>query len=327
MNGSRDALAIRNFIDALATDAFVLERTRENVEGPAPDWDQEQFWYVLMGCLLTTQQKSATGSAVSRFLSVKPFPLSLSVCRTNPGYEFVTRVLTDFGGIRFTSKIAWQANDNLKRLENGLWFQVEHLFNQLRAQRKRQPQPADKAAERDAARFVDGHFAGFGPKQSRNLWQWLGITRYEIPLDSRVANWVSKNLSFSIDIPKLGDARYYEARLDRLQAVCAEANVLPCVFDAAAFNDENKPIPEIGRLPSGLQHGRTTLPGFVNVNGQITIRDTAIPGTDHLQRIYQLGCSHCGHVCGANGSDIHERRCPNCQDGAEGLPLSRGTHA
>ena len=32
--------------------------------------------------------------------------------------------------------------------------------------------------------------AGFGPKQARSLWQCMGVTQYEIPLDSRIADWV-----------------------------------------------------------------------------------------------------------------------------------------
>lgn len=65
---------------------------------------------------------------------------------------------------------------------------------------------------------------------------------------------------------------------------------------------------------------RTTQSGHVNRNGQVVIRNTALPGTDHSQTIYQLGCSECGHVYGANGSDIHLRLCPQCQGGAPGLP-------
>jgi hypothetical protein len=66
---------------------------------------------------------------------------------------------------------------------------------------------------------------------------------------------------------------------------------------------------------------KTTTPGYVNRNGQIVIRKTELPGTDHLQTVYQLGCSKCGYVYGANGSDIHLRRlCPECQKGAKGLP-------
>jgi hypothetical protein len=65
----------------------------------------------------------------------------------------------------------------------------------------------------------------------------------------------------------------------------------------------------------------TTQLGFVNPNGQTVIRRTDIPGTDHLQYTYVMRCTHCNHQYGVNGSDTHHRRCPNCQDGAPGLPL------
>ncbi len=65
----------------------------------------------------------------------------------------------------------------------------------------------------------------------------------------------------------------------------------------------------------------TTVTGYVNVNGQVTIRDTRLPGTDHLQRVYQVACSYCGYNYGANGSDLHDRKCPKCQNGKPGLPV------
>ena len=63
----------------------------------------------------------------------------------------------------------------------------------------------------------------------------------------------------------------------------------------------------------------TTRIGFVNRNGQVNERATDLSGNDHLQKIYVLRCEHCGHPYGANGSDIFQRKCPNCQDGALGL--------
>jgi hypothetical protein len=71
----------------------------------------------------------------------------------------------------------------------------------------------------------------------------------------------------------------------------------------------------------------TTETGYVNPNGQVVIRDTGTSGTDKFQRIYQLACSNCGHIYGANGSDCHLRRCPKCQGGAEGLPLRMSANA
>jgi PHP family Zn ribbon phosphoesterase len=63
----------------------------------------------------------------------------------------------------------------------------------------------------------------------------------------------------------------------------------------------------------------STKPGFVNRNGQVVIRNAGIPGTDHGQKIYQIGCSSCGEVYGANGTDIFERKCPKCGEGMPGL--------
>ncbi len=65
----------------------------------------------------------------------------------------------------------------------------------------------------------------------------------------------------------------------------------------------------------------TTEPGYTNNNGQTVVRPTGLSGTDHLQRIYVLRCSKCDQEYGANGSDIHERKCPNCQGGRPGLPF------
>jgi hypothetical protein len=63
----------------------------------------------------------------------------------------------------------------------------------------------------------------------------------------------------------------------------------------------------------------TTEPGYRNRNNQVVVRSTGLPGNDHLQSIYVLRCRNCENEYGANGSDIHLRRCPSCQGGAAGL--------
>jgi hypothetical protein len=85
---------------------------------------------------------------------------------------------------------------------------------------------------------------------------------------------------------------------------------------------------EEARKQRSLQSGRTKEPGyttkvgFVNDNLQVVIRNTGLPGTDYGQQIFQMGCSICGHVYGANGADIHDRKCPKHGGGAEGLKYS-----
>jgi hypothetical protein len=64
--------------------------------------------------------------------------------------------------------------------------------------------------------------------------------------------------------------------------------------------------------------------GYVNKHGQKNLgrRQPPLAGTDHGQFVYVLNCTACGFVYGANGSDIHLRKCPNCQKGRPGLALS-----
>jgi hypothetical protein len=312
-----DVVSVQSLIARSSDTYFFRDRRARNITPPPPEFSFREFWRVLLGCLLTTQQRSTKGSPVDRILEMTPFPLSFEACKAQQSVQrFVLKGIEDFGGIRRGITISSQAAENWTRLERGLWKQAEEWFLSLQQQRSREPERGDSVLEREAAHWADQNFAGLGPKQSRNLWQWLGLTRFEIPLDSRVTNWLNDNLATKIDVKRLGQLRYYESALDGVQAICEKAQVVPCELDAAAFDYEDL----------GLGNGKiraTTEPGFTNPFGQITIRNTGLPSTDHNQYGYQLACSKCGHVYGANGSDIHERRCPNCQGGRPGIPFMR----
>jgi hypothetical protein len=108
---------------------------------------------------------------------------------------------------------------------------------------KETPQP--KETERICATGVDKLLKGFGPKQSRNLLQWLGLTQHEIPIDSRVIKWLrglGKSDSLHLlSSTALGEAGYYCCIMDTIQALCGEAEVLPCIFDASVFASFEKP--------------------------------------------------------------------------------------
>ena len=75
----------------------------------------------------------------------------------------------------------------------------------------------------------------------------------------------------------------------------------------------------------------TTQIGFTNTHGQRCAGHRGVRGTDHLQYAYKVECTVCGYVYGANGSDLHERLCPECQSGAPGIPYwqlpSAGRHS
>ena len=72
---------------------------------------------------------------------------------------------------------------------------------------------------------------------------------------------------------------------------------------------------------TGFRDGgaRTTRVGYVNRNNQECGGHRGRAGTDHNQMAYRMECLHCGHVYGANGSDVFQRKCPGCQGGEAGI--------
>jgi molybdopterin synthase catalytic subunit len=70
-----------------------------------------------------------------------------------------------------------------------------------------------------------------------------------------------------------------------------------------------------GRVQMGK---RTTSPGYENINKQVVVAATDLPGTHPNQQSYRLKCLICGHTYLANGCDIHNRRCPAHDTGASG---------
>jgi hypothetical protein len=208
---TRDIRAVQRLLCSTGKKKFVRDRLRRNVTGKPLRFSRERFWRVMMGCLMTTQQKSGPDSPVARFMRIKPFPLRLLSCSKSGVRRVVRRKLSRFGGIRMAPTIAKQAAANYKWLEAGGWKLVAQHYDTLWRQRGRAPRDGDGEVEMLAARFIDEHLKGFGPKQARNLWQWLGITRNEIPLDGRITKWLNENvLGLTLNSAVLGDRGYYE---------------------------------------------------------------------------------------------------------------------
>lgn len=189
----------------------------------------------MIGCLLTSQQRAAPNSPVTRFLLTKPFPLRLELCREESHLEsFVTETLKAFGGIRFSTRIGVFARANLNYLNEDGWIPTFNVFETVRLH-------SNPETERQAARYIDKHFRGFGPKQSRNLVQGLGLSRFEVPIDSRITKWLNE-LPFAITLAAegLNDPNYYEFVSDGFQKLAEAAEMFPCVLDAVIFSSPDK---------------------------------------------------------------------------------------
>lgn len=96
-----DVRLVRSIVHQQKDNPFVLARAERNLATTKPPVRKATFWQSLVGCLLTTQQRSGPRSAVSLFIRARPFPLSYAVCCKKRNLQtFATQVISRFGGIR-----------------------------------------------------------------------------------------------------------------------------------------------------------------------------------------------------------------------------------
>lgn len=226
-----DIRRLRTEYETQRNNSFVLNRIRRNVERNIPQVTKETFWEAHVAALLTTQQRSGPNTAVSRFISARPFALSFEKCAKSVNLrEMVERAISNFGGIRRGPTIARECETNLNWLNNDGWQRCFRLTEKLL-------DDGSAATERNAAESVDMNLAGFGPKQARNLLQMLGLTKYEIPIDSRITRWLNKNdFPIKLTAGPLSDLNYYNFIMDGIKELCSAAGILPCVMDAVIFS-------------------------------------------------------------------------------------------
>lgn len=226
---SKDVKLVQEIVEAHKDKAIVADRFDRNLRPNKPPVKQKEFWLRSVCCLVTSQQPSGEDSRVARFVKRTPFPLGLDVCRQSKKLRQLAEKTISSAGLRFNERIAGFVVHNLDYMENGGWKETKEVIEPLRKNHSVQD-------EREAADFIDTQFKGFGPKQSRNLLQWLGLTQYEIPLDSRITKWLNKHgFPVRLSAGALGDRNYYNFISEGIQELCRQSDVKPCVLDAAIF--------------------------------------------------------------------------------------------
>jgi hypothetical protein len=235
----RDVAKIQEFYKIHENNNFVARRRKRNVNKELPVFTHEIFWEVMVSCLLTTQQRSGPQSAVTRFISSKPFPLNYKTCKQEINLKsFAETTITQFGGIRRGATLAEEITENYSWLNNRGWAFVDSMVSQLIAVGtvEEEISASDKIADR---------LKGFGPKQSRNLLQALGLTKYEIPIDSRISKWMNDfGFPLQLSATALSDRNYYNFVSEGFRRMCAASGIYPCLLDAAIFSSFDDEWPE-----------------------------------------------------------------------------------
>jgi hypothetical protein len=201
-----------------------------NVRRNGIDLSKGNIWRVLVGCQVTTQQRSGPNSAVSRFLNSESPALDIRSCRGSKNLsDLLERELTA-AGLRRAHIIASNLTAIWTHLEGGEW---KILLTHLETLRTYSTSLKEKGV---VGYLLAGKYPGLGQKQSRNFVQWIGLSRYEVPLDSRVLKKMREfGSSFVPSGAALTDEAVYLFVQDCLQQVSRALDIYPCMLDACIF--------------------------------------------------------------------------------------------
>jgi hypothetical protein len=235
-NISQDDISKVKKVIADNKNAFLRARQLRNVEKQNIVIDKDKIIKTMIMCLLTSQQRSGPNSTVGQFLRLNPFPVTIGkLTAVNDVEKFIKDTLQQNGLTRYVNRISSFFASNYMKIVERNWT----LINDLEALKISD----SKIKERNIADNLANDFDGFGPKQSRNFLQALGLTKYEIPIDSRITTWLN-DFGFPVTLTSspLGDKGYYHFVSDGIQELCEKAEIYPCLLDAAIFssfdNDE-----------------------------------------------------------------------------------------
>lgn len=214
---------------------FVVARIKRNIQKVNLDINGDSVMKSMVMCILTSQQRSGPNTPVGRFIQKVPFPITLETLgSTADPEEFIRTTLQSNGLNRYINKIPKFLVSNYKFLQSTNWKIINLIKQHLKSE-------SNNISERELANYINDNFQGFGPKQSRNFLQTLGITRFEIPIDSRITSWLN-DFGFPVALTSIAlqDRGYYEFVSNGIQSLCEKAGILPCILDAAIFSSFDK---------------------------------------------------------------------------------------
>ena len=229
-----DVKKVKDFL-AKHQNPLVASRFSRNINHQNIQIDKNSVLKCMIMCLLTSQQRSGPNSPIEYFLNKKPFPLTEESISTQEDPEtFVRETLQKNGLTRYINRIPNFFIINYNKIQATNWTLLEEL-NLLHSSQ------TTVEAERALADNLDEIFKGFGPKQARNFLQALGLTKFEIPIDSRITSWLNDfGFPVSLSSDALQDKGYYNFVSDGIQNLCHQADIFPCVLDAAIFSSFDK---------------------------------------------------------------------------------------
>jgi hypothetical protein len=240
-----DQDCVRAIICDQGQTTLMRDRRQRNLSDNKTPVTKERLWRAIVCMRLTTQARSGPTGRLATFQSKSPFPLGYDImkCVRGSHESFILTTLRSHKVGRHPTTISKQLTANFDRLEGGKWQIVLKQCNEL-------IRPREREVEITVADCIEKNLDGFGSKQARNVLQALGLTRYEIPIDSRVTNWLNKKLGFPFQVSAVGlaDKDVYRLVSDAICQLCQSCEEFPCILDAAIFGSQDSDVWSEGQL-------------------------------------------------------------------------------
>ena len=192
--------------------------------------NDQEIWNALVTGLVTSQQKSGENSQVNLFLDSIKNQEKFNLQKLCNRPELI-KDIPNFCRLRFHDKIFNLMADSLEKYKNDHWKTVKLAFKVLI------DEPTNLTKEREVAIELQRFFKGIGLKQSRNMLQLLHLSKFMIPLDSKVMR-ILKSMNHGeslVGTNALQDKIIYMEIENTINRLCKCLNVLPCYFDGVLF--------------------------------------------------------------------------------------------
>jgi thermostable 8-oxoguanine DNA glycosylase len=241
----------RKLVNDNIKEQMVIDRQGRNVDREGIVLSKTYLWKVFMGCQITTLSRSGPNTLVDQFLKSNSPALDYNTCRKSNSVEGLLNRELSSAGLRFAPTRASNLARILKLLEDGEWrILLDHLEKLKRNSTQSQElevveylQSKYPREERQGLGLekVRKKYPGLGPKQARNFIQWIGLSRNEVPLDSRVLKKLKEfGCSFVPSSAALSDETVYKFVQSLIQQIAKKLKVCPCILDACTISSFNK---------------------------------------------------------------------------------------
>jgi len=131
-----DIERVRAVVAAKAKSQLLIDRVAQKRSNSISPVERARFWNKLVGCMLSSAQRSGPDAPIAKFQRLNPFPLRLEVCEARCDLSVIAQErLKGFGGIASSKRIPKQLCTNVLLMKGKAWAACAEELERLQMER------------------------------------------------------------------------------------------------------------------------------------------------------------------------------------------------